>query len=153
MKQHSFLSVIGFVFLLSAVIFSCSAAFAGDKRSQVTPNFLNQIQQQNQLQWQNQQFDGGEQNTIIQTDFERFPVNTAFANPAHTTAPCKSGIGAGAQGSRFGISFGGTIDDTECDIRMWAESWMAMGQPQAAVEVACTSEMNKKLAICNPDKK
>lgn len=88
--------------------------------------------------------------TVVSTRYEDFPVNTAIANPAHTTAPCRAGVGVGAQGRFFGFSIGGSTEDKECEARMWAETWQAMGQPQAAVEAACKSEMNKGLTICQP---
>lgn len=90
------------------------------------------------------------QSTVVSTRYADFPVNTALANPAHTTAPCARGVGVAAQSKLFGISIGGSTDDLECESRMWAETWQALGQPQAAVEVACKSVMNKGLSICQP---
>lgn len=65
---------------------------------------------------------------------------TAFAPSIPPTVNCASSFGAGAQGASFGISFGGTPINVECERRELARTAMNFGDRATAEEVLCGND-------------
>lgn len=69
---------------------------------------------------------------------ERAPVATAYAAPlTASNGTCMGSSSAGGQGAAFGLSFGSTWTDNNCDIRYDAEALRAAGLPGAAQARLC----------------
>lgn len=77
----------------------------------------------------------------ISGDIERNPVSSAYA-PALTASAgtCMGSTSAGGQGSTFGISFGTTWTDKECNIRKNAMLLQGMGYVHAAKHYLCDQD-------------
>lgn len=68
----------------------------------------------------------------------KIPVATAYAAPlTATNGTCFGSASGGAQGPGFGVSFGSTVFDNNCDIRYDAEALRANGLAAAAQARLC----------------
>ena len=109
----------------------------------------NQHQGQGQHQNQNQQANntGNAQNVNFNSHVARNNPNvTVFApNP---TSPCMMSFGGGGAGGGFGVMITGTISNENCDITEAACIMNSIGQPDAAVEIACTGKHAKETTLC-----
>jgi hypothetical protein len=68
------------------------------------------------------------------------PASTAYAPSVQVGGAdmCRSGVGAGGQGSAFGISFGGTVVDQNCErLKLAREIAVVLGDKQTAKELLC----------------
>jgi len=74
----------------------------------------------------------------VEADKRRIPVSTATA-PALTASngTCMGSSSAGAQGAAFGLSFGSTWTDTDCDRRYDSIRLQELGMTEAAMLVMC----------------
>jgi len=74
----------------------------------------------------------------VEADKRRIPVSTATA-PALTASngTCMGSSSAGAQGAAFGLSFGSTWTDTDCDRRYDSIRLQELGMTEAAMLLMC----------------
>jgi hypothetical protein len=74
----------------------------------------------------------------VEADKRRIPVSTATA-PALTASngACMGSSSAGAQGAAFGLSFGSTWTDTDCDRRYDSIRLQELGMTEAAMLLMC----------------
>jgi hypothetical protein len=74
----------------------------------------------------------------VESDKRRIPVATATA-PALTASngACMGSSSAGAQGAAFGLSFGSTWTDTDCDRRYDSIRLQELGMTEAAMILMC----------------
>jgi hypothetical protein len=74
----------------------------------------------------------------VESDKRQIPVATATA-PALTASngTCMGSSSAGAQGAAFGLSFGSTWTDTDCDRRYDSIRLQEMGMTEAAMLLMC----------------
>jgi len=74
----------------------------------------------------------------VESDKRQIPVATATA-PALTASngTCMGSSSAGAQGAAFGLSFGSTWTDTDCDRRYDSIRLQELGMVEAAMLVMC----------------
>jgi hypothetical protein len=74
----------------------------------------------------------------VEADKRRIPVATATA-PALTASngTCMGSSSAGAQGAAFGLSFGSTWTDTDCDRRYDSIRLQELGMTEAAMLLMC----------------
>lgn len=70
----------------------------------------------------------------------RHTASTAYAPSIPPTVNCAGSLAAGAQGTGFGLSFGGSHIDPECQRQELAKTAYAMGDRAAAEEILCDSE-------------
>lgn len=82
--------------------------------------------------------EGDKGGTYIAPAQERNPVSTAYAAPlVSSNGTCMGSSSGGGQGTAFGLSFGTTWTDNNCDIRYDAEALRAAGLPVAAQARLC----------------
>lgn len=72
----------------------------------------------------------------------------AFAPAISPTAPCMGGTSAGGSGTGFGLSFGTSWTDDECNTRETARLMHAMGLRLDAVAVLCSSKYAQAAPSC-----
>ena len=68
------------------------------------------------------------------------PASTAYAPSVQVGGAdmCRSGVGAGGQGSAFGISFGGSVVDENCErLKLSREIAVTLGDRATAKELLC----------------
>lgn len=83
--------------------------------------------------------------TITHEAQARNPVNTAYAAPLTTSnGTCMGSTSAGGQGVTFGVSFGTTWTDDNCDRRFDAIELRAQGLTLAATALMCQKENIRK---------
>jgi hypothetical protein len=108
-----------------------------------------QGQHQSQSNGQNQSANnaGNTQSTNFNTHVARNNPNvTVFApNP---TSPCMMSFGGGGAGGGFGVMITGTVSNENCEINEAARIMNSIGQPDAAVEIACTGKHAEKTTLC-----
>jgi hypothetical protein len=66
---------------------------------------------------------------------ERNPTSTAYAPSFAPTAVCALGASAGAQGAAFGITFGGSYIDKNCELLEQVRAAQAIGARDVAMEM------------------
>lgn len=106
----------------------------------------NQSQTQNQSQSQsaNNQSDNSNSNNStvsVDTNYQRAPVNTAYAASLYATEDtCMGSSSAGAQGITFGLSFGTTWRDQNCQRLKNSRQLVALGYHRAATALMCQDD-------------
>lgn len=106
----------------------------------------NQSQAQNQSQSQsaNNQSDNSNSNNStvsVDTNYQRAPVNTAYAASLYATEDtCMGSSSAGAQGITFGLSFGTTWRDQNCQRLKNSRQLVALGYHRAATALMCQDD-------------
>lgn len=88
-------------------------------------------------------FQGG--NTSYQ-DQKQAP--SVFAPSIAPTAPCMGGTSAGGSGTGFGLSFGTSWTDDECNTRETARMFHSMGLMSDALAVICSSAYAASAPSC-----
>lgn len=74
------------------------------------------------------------------------PNVTVFApNP---TSPCMMSFGGGGAGGGFGVMITGTVANENCEINEAARIMNSIGQPETAIEIACTGKHAKNTKLC-----
>lgn len=91
---------------------------------------------------------GGVANVTVGGDHyeaPRIPVASAWAAPLTTSnGTCMGSSSAGGQGMSFGISFGSTWTDDDCDRRYDAQELRSQGLTKAATALMCQKESVRK---------
>ncbi|MBP8291303.1 MAG: hypothetical protein KAX65_00945 [Caldilineaceae bacterium] len=70
---------------------------------------------------------------------EQKQAPAVFAPSIAPTAPCMGGTSAGGAGTGFGLSFGTSWTDDECNTRETARMFQGMGMMSDALAVLCSS--------------
>lgn len=113
-----------------------------------------QKQNQNQGQSQSTENSNNAQQTVnVQGDSIVYkapdiPVSSAIAPPAFPTAPCRIALSAGLSLMNVGGSFGGSVLDSQCDLRASAQAFAAVGDIESAEYLLCNLDASKKLPKC-----
>jgi hypothetical protein len=95
-----------------------------------------------QGQGQSQRYE--DNSVVIHEAQKRDPVRSAIApNITISSLSCKSGVSGAAQGTGFGLSFGSTSDDEDCETRMDAVLLFKLGLKDEAILRLCD---NPKMA-------
>ncbi len=111
---------------------------------------------QNQNQGQSQSTENSnnaQQNVTVQGNSTVYkapdiPVSTAIAPPNFPTAPCRIALSAGLSLMNVGGSFGGSVLDTQCDLRASAQAFAAVGDIESAEYLLCSLDASEKLPKC-----
>lgn len=92
----------------------------------------------------------GQQTNISSSDSYREVRQTppAFSGNVQPTSSCKNAVNGGASAPVAGLSFGFGTKDEECDRRALAESFVQVGDREAAHGVLCDSKYARKLPQC-----
>lgn len=91
------------------------------------------------------QANGKQSVNIVQKQSE-IPPPTASATPGTVNhRGCRYGVGAGGQNSAFGISLSGSFEDPNCEARLNAETFSAMGHPDMALLSMCFIPESRKM--------
>lgn len=64
------------------------------------------------------------------------------------TSPCMATIGGSGAASGIGISIAGSYVNENCEIQEASKTMLMIGQPEAAVEIACSGKHASKATIC-----
>src|SRR5690606_32805338 len=64
------------------------------------------------------------------------------------TSPCMATIGGSGAASGIGISIAGSYVNENCEIQEASKTMLMIGQPEAAVEIACSGKHAAKATIC-----
>lgn len=119
------------------------SANAAQGQQQVASSDQSQGQNQNAISDQSQEQSANNEGVQQGVEFNQTykqvkQVQTAVAgNALGTTADCRVGGGAGAQGASFGLSFGGARKDHDCARLVLANNLYARGQKVAGDRVFC----------------
>ena len=73
---------------------------------------------------------------------------SAYAPTIYPTAPCMGSSSAGGQGLHFGISFGTSWTDTECQINETARNFEQAGEHTDAMAVRCQGKYAAAAPSC-----
>ena len=73
---------------------------------------------------------------------------SAYAPSIYPTAPCMGSSSAGGQGLHFGISFGTSWTDTECQINETARNFEQAGEHTDAMAVRCQGKYAATAPSC-----
>lgn len=66
------------------------------------------------------------------------------------TSDCMQSFSGGGSGSGFGITFGASVDSTQCVIREWYKLMMRSQQPEIAWNIACQEDIVRQAALNTP---
>lgn len=127
--------------------------YNGNYNGNYNSNVAKQGQTQGQEQYQGQSQsatanNSGNNQSTSYTQVHQTP--TAVAPDAFPSAPCRVAGSAAGSGPLFGFSLGASKMDDQCDKRETARSFLAIGQPNAALQILCTTKAAKaaKLDVC-----
>jgi len=88
----------------------------------------------------------GEQSVSVVQEKSDIPPPTANATPGTVNhRGCRYGVGAGTQSSAFGLSLSGSFEDANCEARLNAESFLAIGHPDLALLSMCFIPESRKM--------
>ena len=73
---------------------------------------------------------------------------SAYAPTIYPTAPCMGSSSAGGQGLHFGLSFGTSWTDTECQINETARNFEQAGEHTDAMAVRCQGKYAAAAPSC-----
>lgn len=79
---------------------------------------------------------------------EQKQAPAVFAPNVAPTAPCMGGTSAGGSGTGFGLSFGTSWTDDECNTRETARMFQGMGLTADALAVLCSSAYASAAPSC-----
>lgn len=80
---------------------------------------------------------------------EQKQAPAVFAPSIAPTAPCMGGTSAGGSGTGFGLSFGTSWTDDECNTRETARLFHSMGMTADALAVLCSSAYAAAAPSCS----
>jgi len=130
--------VLMFIIGTNAHAFGDNSSSARSSSGAMAGASAHQAQGQGQLQGQAQRG-----NTTSVTDSSRYEATDgrdwapAVSAPNLTTGICMGSISAGGSGAGFGLSFGKTITDEECQIRYNSIRLEQIGQVDASTVILC----------------
>ena len=75
-------------------------------------------------------------------------ASSAYAPTIYPTAPCMGSSSAGGQGLHFGVSFGTSWTDTECQINETARNFEQAGEHTDAMAVRCQGKYAAAAPSC-----
>jgi len=123
-------------------------------------NYNDNTNKQNQNQGQNQgqsqstsNSNNAQQNVNVQGSStvykaSEIPVSTAFSPTVFPSAPCRIALSGGLSLMNVGVSGGGSVLDTQCDLRASAQAFSAIGDNESAEYLLCSLDASKKLPKC-----
>ncbi len=79
---------------------------------------------------------------------EQKQAHAVFAPSIAPTAPCMGGTSAGGSGTGFGLSFGTSWTDDECNTRETSRLFHSMGMAVDALAVLCSSAYASAAPSC-----
>ena len=162
------ISHLMFALIASAISFN-AVATSNDIDVSVktlTTNTVTSKQYQHQHQKQNQTATGGEGgignggeggignggNSQVQVQGDNFdpdyPVSSAIAPSMSPSAQCMGVATGGVQTMGFGFSVGKSYESKPCNQRELVRTLQALGQTQAALQVACSIEGAEVTTLC-----
>lgn len=133
-----------------------NANFVNSSNKNYNDNTNVNSNKQNQNQGQSQTTENSnnaQQNVTVQGNSTVYkspeiPVSTAIAPPSFPTAPCRIALSAGLSLMNVGVSGGGSVLDTQCDLRASAQAFSAIGDNESAEYLLCSLDASKKLPKC-----
>ena len=153
-----------FVLIASAISFNAYATGTDIDVSvkTLTTNTVSNKQSQYQHQRQNQNATGGDAvstsqggnggNSQVQVQGDNFdpniPVSSAIAPSMSPSAQCMGVATGGVQTMGFGFSVGKSYESKPCNQRELVRTLQALGQTQAALQVACSIEGAELTTLC-----
>jgi hypothetical protein len=75
-----------------------------------------------------------------ETSTVRYATSSAFAPPLAATEPCMGSTSMGATAMSWGVAFGSTWSDPECELLKKADTEWNMNQHIAAISTLCTDD-------------
>ena len=80
---------------------------------------------------------GGNTQNVNYSEVRQYKNTPAVMAPDLVTGICMGSVSAGGSGAGFGLSFGSTVNDEECQIRRNAIALKQLGHDAAAVTILC----------------
>ena len=103
-----------------------------NENNNLNSNKQNQGQSQSTSNSNNAQQNVNVQGSSTVYKASEIPVSTAFAPTAFPSAPCRIALSGGLSLMNVGVSGGGSVLDTQCDLRASAQAFSAIGDNESA---------------------